>query len=172
MGGQPGKPKPPGDPPGPREPQRPPPVEEPPRPIPVPPVDRPPPPMQVYPEPLLDHGAAGRMPSEPARRACPPLSQLSAAHRAVDAGLGGLFHQLSLEPARRYTPTPSVDRVLMLEPAVELAQHRCRIGRSFITVRARPERALEEVAIPRRRQEFAPVQGHQAGSSWPMHLRP
>jgi protein TonB len=56
MGGQPGKPKPPGDPPGPREPQRPPPVEEPPRPIPVPPVDRPPPPMQVYPEPLLDHG--------------------------------------------------------------------------------------------------------------------
>ena len=65
-----------------------------------------------------------------------------------------------------------VDRVLMLEPAVELAQHRCRIGRSFITVRARLERVLEEVAIPRRRQEFAPVQGHQAGSSWPMHLRP
>ena len=53
MGGQPGKPKPPGNPPT-REPQRPPPVEEPPRPIPVPPVDRPPPPMQVYPEPLLD----------------------------------------------------------------------------------------------------------------------
>ena len=110
MGGQPGKPKPPGDPPGPREPQRPPPVEEPPRPIPVPPVDRPPPPMQVYPERCLTT-APGRMPSEPARR-------------AVDAGLGGLFHQLSLEPARRHTPTPSVDRVLMLEPAVELAQHR------------------------------------------------
>jgi hypothetical protein len=171
MGGQPGKPKPPGNPPGPREPQRPPPVEEPPRPIPVPPVDRPPPPMQVYPEPLLDHGP-GRMPSEPARRACPAAIAVSAAHRAVDAGLGGLFHQLSLEPARRHTPTPSVDRVLMLEPAVELAQHRCRIGRSFITVRVRPERVLEEVAIPRRRQEFAPVQGHQAGSSWPMHLRP
>jgi hypothetical protein len=43
MGGQPGKPKPPGNPPEPREPQRTPPVEEPPSPIPVPPVERPPP---------------------------------------------------------------------------------------------------------------------------------
>ncbi len=51
MGGQPGKPSPPGNPPTPREPQRPP-VEEPPRPIPVPPVERPPAPMQV------DQGAA------------------------------------------------------------------------------------------------------------------
>ena len=48
MGGQPGKPKTPGNPPGPREPQRSPPVEEPPKPIPVPPMERPPPPMQVH----------------------------------------------------------------------------------------------------------------------------
>ena len=47
MGGQPGKPKPPGNPPIRREPDRPP-VEEPPRPIPVPPVQRPPAPMQVH----------------------------------------------------------------------------------------------------------------------------
>ena len=45
MGGQPGKPTPPGNPPRPRERQRPP-VEEP-RPIPVPPVERSPDPMQV-----------------------------------------------------------------------------------------------------------------------------
>jgi hypothetical protein len=51
MGGQPGKPSPPGNPPIRREPQRPP-VEEPPRQIPVPPVERPPAPMQV------DQGAA------------------------------------------------------------------------------------------------------------------
>ena len=49
MGGQPGKPSPPGNPPIRREPDRPP-VEEPPRPIPVPPVERPPAPMQVYQE--------------------------------------------------------------------------------------------------------------------------
>jgi hypothetical protein len=47
MGGQPGKPKPPGNPPTPREPERSPRVEEPPKPIPVPPVERPPAPMQV-----------------------------------------------------------------------------------------------------------------------------
>jgi hypothetical protein len=53
MGGQPGKPSPPGNPPIRREPDRPP-VEEPPRPIPVPPVQRPPAPMQVYRRPVLD----------------------------------------------------------------------------------------------------------------------
>jgi hypothetical protein len=46
----------------------------------------------------------------------PPLSRLSAAHRAVDAGLGGLSHQLSLELARRHTHRLRVDRVPMLEP--------------------------------------------------------
>lgn len=46
MGGQPGKPKPPGNPPQQREP-RPAPIEEPPTPIPVPPVERPPAPMQA-----------------------------------------------------------------------------------------------------------------------------
>jgi hypothetical protein len=52
MGGQPGKPKPPGNPPDRESPQRRPPVEEPPRPIPIPPMERPPAPMQVYPETL------------------------------------------------------------------------------------------------------------------------
>jgi len=47
MGGQPGKPKPPGNPPVRQEPQRPQPIEEPPRPLPVPPVERPPLPMQA-----------------------------------------------------------------------------------------------------------------------------
>ena len=47
MGGQPGKPKPPGNPPIRQEPQRPQPIEEPPRPLPVPPVERPPLPMQA-----------------------------------------------------------------------------------------------------------------------------
>src|SRR5947208_3584226 len=42
QGGQPGKPKPPGNPPVRQEPQRPQPIEEPPRPLPVPPVERPP----------------------------------------------------------------------------------------------------------------------------------
>jgi hypothetical protein len=68
MGGQPGKPKSPGNPPGPREPQRPPPVEEPPRPIPVPPVDRPPPPLQCR---RRFTTAAGRMPGEPAWQGVP-----------------------------------------------------------------------------------------------------
>src|SRR6266478_108759 len=47
MGGQPGKPKPPGNPPVRQEPQRPRPIEDPPRPLPVPPVERPPLPMQA-----------------------------------------------------------------------------------------------------------------------------
>ena len=42
MGGQPGKPKPPGNPPVRPEPQEPKPIQEPPKPIPVPPVERPP----------------------------------------------------------------------------------------------------------------------------------
>ena len=46
MGGQPGKPKPPGNPPVRPEPQEPKPIEEPPTPIPVPPVERPPCPDQ------------------------------------------------------------------------------------------------------------------------------
>ena len=45
MGGQPGKPKPPGNPPLRPEPQQPAPIEEPPRPIPIPPVERPPAPI-------------------------------------------------------------------------------------------------------------------------------
>jgi hypothetical protein len=45
MGGQPGKPKPPGNPPVRPEPQQPAPIEEPPRPIPIPPVERPPAPI-------------------------------------------------------------------------------------------------------------------------------
>jgi hypothetical protein len=45
MGGQPGKPKPPGNPPLRPEPQQPAPIEEPPRPIPIPPVERPPVPI-------------------------------------------------------------------------------------------------------------------------------
>ena len=45
MGGQPGKPKPPGNPPIRPEPQEPKPIEEPLRPIPVPPVERPPAPI-------------------------------------------------------------------------------------------------------------------------------
>jgi hypothetical protein len=64
MGGQPGKPKPPGNPPIRREPDRPP-VEEPPRPIPVPPVDRPPPPMQVYAERTGSAGVPRRYRSFP-----------------------------------------------------------------------------------------------------------
>src|SRR5882762_10959141 len=47
MGGQPGKPKPPGNPPVRQEPQRPRPIEERPRPLPVPPVERPPLPIQA-----------------------------------------------------------------------------------------------------------------------------
>jgi hypothetical protein len=43
MGGQPGKPKPPGNLPVRPEPQEPKPIQEPPTPIPVPPVERPPP---------------------------------------------------------------------------------------------------------------------------------
>jgi hypothetical protein len=58
MGGQPGKPSPPGNPPIRREPQRPP-VEEPPRPIPVPPVERPPAPMRVYRRPPLEGSVSG-----------------------------------------------------------------------------------------------------------------
>ena len=42
MGGQPGKPKPPGNPPVCPEPEEPRPMQEPPTPIPVPPVERPP----------------------------------------------------------------------------------------------------------------------------------
>jgi hypothetical protein len=85
----------------------------------------------------------------------PPLSRLSAAHRAVDAGLGGLSHQLSLELARRHTPPPSGGPRSNARTAAELAQHRCRIGRGSITVRPRSKRVLQEVAIPLRRQEFA-----------------
>src|SRR5439155_9861977 len=47
QGGQPGKPKPPGNPPVRQEPQRPQPIEEPPRPLPVPRVERPPLPIQA-----------------------------------------------------------------------------------------------------------------------------
>jgi len=47
MGGQPGKPKPPGNPPVRPEPQEPKPIEEPPTPIPVPPVERPPEPIRA-----------------------------------------------------------------------------------------------------------------------------
>ena len=47
MGGQPGKPKPPGNPPVRPEPQEPKPIEEPPTPIPVPPVERPPAPIRA-----------------------------------------------------------------------------------------------------------------------------
>jgi hypothetical protein len=47
MGGQPGKPKPPGNPPIRPEPQEPKPIEEPPRPIPLPPVERPPAPIRA-----------------------------------------------------------------------------------------------------------------------------
>jgi hypothetical protein len=47
MGGQPGKPKPPGNPPVRPEPQEPKPIQEPPTPIPVPPVERPPVPMRA-----------------------------------------------------------------------------------------------------------------------------
>ena len=47
MGGQPGKPKPPGNPPVRPEPQEPKPIEEPPTPIPVPPLERPPAPIRA-----------------------------------------------------------------------------------------------------------------------------
>jgi hypothetical protein len=47
MGGQPGKPKPPGNPPMRPEPQEPKPIQEPPTPIPVPPVERPPVPIRA-----------------------------------------------------------------------------------------------------------------------------
>jgi hypothetical protein len=47
MGGQPGKPKPPGNPPVRPEPQEPRPIEEPPTPIPVPPMERPPAPIRA-----------------------------------------------------------------------------------------------------------------------------
>jgi len=47
MGGQPGKPKLPGNPPIRPEPRKPQPIEEPPRPIPTPPVERPPPPLEA-----------------------------------------------------------------------------------------------------------------------------
>jgi hypothetical protein len=47
MGGQPGKPKPPGNPPVRPEPQEPKPIQEPPTPIPVPPVERPPAPIRA-----------------------------------------------------------------------------------------------------------------------------
>jgi hypothetical protein len=47
MGGQPGKPSPPGNPPERPDPELPPPVEEPPRPVPPPPVEPPPAPMQA-----------------------------------------------------------------------------------------------------------------------------
>jgi hypothetical protein len=49
MGGQPGKPSPPGNPPIRPDPERPAPVEEPPRPIPLPPLEPPPAPMQARP---------------------------------------------------------------------------------------------------------------------------
>jgi len=66
MGGQPGKPKPPGNPPVRPEPQEPKPIEEPPRPIPVPPIERPPSPNQ---------SGSGILPDEmsgPARVSSPP----------------------------------------------------------------------------------------------------
>ena len=47
MGGQPGKPKPPGNPPVRPEPEEPKPIKEPPTPIPVPPVERPPAPIRA-----------------------------------------------------------------------------------------------------------------------------
>jgi hypothetical protein len=53
MGGQPGKPKPPGNPPVRPEPQEPKPIQEPPTPIPVPPVERPPAPIRAVADRLL-----------------------------------------------------------------------------------------------------------------------
>ena len=47
MGGQPGKPKPPGNPPVRPEPQEPKPIQEPPTPIPIPPVEIPPAPIRA-----------------------------------------------------------------------------------------------------------------------------
>jgi hypothetical protein len=81
MGGQPGKPSPPGNPPIRREPDRPL-VEEPPRPIPVPPVQRLPPPMQAAAQQL--HGTrpamtvASRWPRLALRRLSTDLYELKA----------------------------------------------------------------------------------------------
>jgi len=76
MGGQPGKPKPPGNPPVRPEPQEPKPIEEPPTPIPVPPVERPPAPIRVdriLPDEMIGRARVSNPPGEtilePARSA-------------------------------------------------------------------------------------------------------
>jgi hypothetical protein len=66
MGGQPGKPKPPGNPPVRQEPQEPKPIQEPPVPIPVPPVERPPIPIR-----------ADRLSRESDMRGSAPLTRFS-----------------------------------------------------------------------------------------------
>lgn len=85
MGGQPGKPKPPGNPPIRQQPQRPQPIKEPPQPLPVPPVDRPPAPIHASQE----------------RRVKPPRVQGAAKSRAKflafhDFGMHGASHLTSI----------------------------------------------------------------------------
>jgi hypothetical protein len=73
---------------------------------------------------------------------------------------------------RSYSPSDGATCRIALAWGMALPDPAAATSVDQTRAQAHSVRFLQEVAIPGESQESAPVQAHQAGSPWPMHLRP